>query len=1155
MKSRELFQKTLYPIKTIALIFFVFLFQLGSLKIQAQSNLKEAFLPPGLNAKPWVYWYWNNGNITSEGIKADIRGFQDIGIGGLIVMDIGRGPRGEIKNRSGEWYQLFRLAVSEAKKRGIKISIGGSPGWSSSGGPWITPEMSMKILTWTELRVNGSNNEPIILEQPHTNLNYYNEIAMLAFPSPKEDTWLLKDLNPKVISEKGEIIRDADLLFDQDYKTTVDLPKQFHLVFDKPISVRSVAIIAKNMFKATIEAWDASLGEFVRIAKFQTNETGPFTEKFGDTTFPKYTSDKFRIKMNPQSVGEIAFSGGYRINNWPAKSGIGIYDNTNPANTLTIYNDADEGDIIPIDAIINLTDKLEPGGILNWDVPEGEWTIMRFGYTSNGVEIYPAPYGGKGLECDKLSKEGTRFNYKYAIKPILGILGEDLIGGIDCHHIDSYEAGWQNWTQSFQQEFNTRCGYDIIKHLPSLSGRVIDEEQKTEEFLWDFRHTISDLFIDNHFGNAAEISHRDGLMFSNEPYNGPFNGLKAGSKADYPMIEFWFPDTQPLKNRMRFHSVFAGRINNRKIIGAEAFTSAVPKVRWNEHPYMLKASGDFMYCSGVNRFVIHVSTHQPYIGQQFAPGYTISDLGTHFDRYNTWWEHGAKEYMEYLTRCQSLLQQGEHLADVLYFIGGESPFNDTWHNNWGVKEYLPELPYGYDFDACSEDVLLNLQVKNNLMQFPFGKNYKYLVLPVHGKVTTALLKKVMALVKDGATVVGSPVNFETPSLSDEIKYDKGERIRLIHELWGKASTAKGERKVGKGRVIWGTDFQTILSEDKLIPDFSYNTSEDLLINSTHRYTDDEEIYFVANGKQNPGWALCRFRISGKVPQLWDPYTGILKACKVYKANEDYIEIPIYFDPAGSVFVIFKEDKDENNFTSLTKDGVDITKGEKLYVDLIEGGDKALIRETGVYEFTKKNGRSNSFTVSNIASPIKFTEPWQVTFPKGWGAPEKIRFPELISYTEHTDEGIKYFSGTATYNTIINVPDNVLGDDQAVFLELGRVEVIAEVIVNRKNLGTFWKPPFCIDVTSAIIAGENKIEIKVTNLWPNRMIGDEQYPADYKVFPEIELPDWVLDNEQRPDPRRKTFTTYPSWKKDDTLLPSGLIGPVRLKFAKIKLIKQ
>jgi len=1064
-------------------------------------SLKEAFLSPQFDARPWVYWYWMYSTVTKEGIIADLKGFHDVGIGGVFLMDIGGRTTGTLQNRSAEWYELVRVALTEAKKWGIRVNFA-SPGWSSSGGPWITPEMSMKELTWSEVRVNGKNEGAVLLQKPYNNLNYYNDIAVFAFPSPKGDNWLLKDVKPKILDTNGKTIPNSGNLFDNDYKTTAELPGEFDIVFDTDVYVSSALLraLSYNYFNANILAWNQKENKFIKLAEIKANNSGPFTSQIGVASFPGTRSNKFRIEIKPCTLEELDLSGGYRLNNWIQKAGWGTQNLTQFANTfLKSGNPASEKDIVPINQIIDLTDKLDSNGKLNWKVPDGEWTVLRIGYTTNGIKIFPAPFGGDGLECDKLSKEGTVFNYNNAIKPILEKMGPELRKIIASQHIDSYEAGGQNWTQDFANEFKTRCGYDIMRYLPALTGRVIESEFVTEKFLWDFRHTIGDLFAENHFGSAARESHKDGLTFSNEPYGGPFDFLKSGAAADYPMDEFWFPATKPQERKLVLPGVNTGHTNNRKIIGAESFTSEAPAVRWNEHPYLLKATGDYVFCSGINRFTFHVSAHQPLIGEHLAPGVTCFGNGLHFDRNNTWWQHGAKEYIEYITRCQSMLQQGEHLADALYFQGSDSPSDIKWID--------PQMPVGYDFDACSEDVLVKLQVSHNLLVLPHGKNYKYLVLPASGWMTTPLLQKVLDLAKAGATIIGAPVG-TSPGLSDEISSGQNGRADIIWQLWGDSPGDHGERSIGKGRITWGTDFKTVLTKDNLIPDFSYSTNSDLLINFIHRYTATDDIYFVANGNQNAGWATCRFRVSNLIPEFYKPYEGTIESCREFKSNGDYMEIPVWFDQSGSVFIVFnKTNKKADSVVSVPGNGIDYQS-------------------------------------------IPFTEPWQLTFPKGWGAPETIVFPKLMSYTEHQNEGIKYFSGTAVYRTTITVPETLIGKNRRICLDLGQVEVIAEVHVNGKDFGTFWKPPFKIDVTSAIRSGKNAVQVSVTNLWPNRLIGDErQYPEDesydekaWKYFREYPQ----NKNNALPEPRRMTFTVFRAWSKDDELLPSGLIGPVSLK---------
>jgi hypothetical protein len=1133
------------------LIFSVYLFCTLFLLAKPDKKLETIFLNPPDEARPWVYWYWMNGNVTSEGIIADLQAMKEVGIGGVFLMDIGIHPAGSVSYRSKEWYDLVRLALSEAQKRNIKVSFH-CPGWSASGGPWVTPEMGMQELAWSELRINGSAKTPFLLPKPSTRLNYYRDIAVLAFPTPGEDNWSFRDLSPIIKDTNGIKIVHAEQAIDGDMNTSATLPATFDIEFSNDKPVGSVFIrIARNdgTDVATIYTWDSITKSFSKALETGLRRSGPFSAHICGGTFPMVRTQKIRVVINntlagaQTTVDEISFCGGYRLPEWTAKAGFNSENITRNANERSKSRPFSKESFISKEKIIDLSDRLDANGKLNWNIPPGEWTILRMGYTPTGIKIFPAPVNGDGLECDKLSIEAADFHYDHFISALMKELGKELSGKIANHHVDSYEAGWQNWTPKFAEEFKKYRGYDLLKYLPALTGRIVDSIPTSEKFLWDFRRTISDLFANNHYARLATRSHADGLGFSNEPYLGPFNCLQIGEAADFPMCEFWTPNTTPKQRKLKHnHGVYVGHTYGKKIIGCEAFTSESPSERWNNHPYSLKGAGDFAFCSGINRLVVHVYAHQPFMDEHLRPGMTCGGNGIHFDRNNTWWYHGAKQWVEYLTRCQAMLQQGEHIADALYFQGNESPANDIWPE--------PLIPKGYDFDACCDEVLQRLQVRNGRIVLPFGKEYRYLVLPSHGLITDSLLSKIAALVKAGATIIGMPVE-KSPSLSDQMT-NIGGRSKLAGDLWGKNPDNKGKRNLGNGRVIWGLPFTEILSKDALPPDFSYDDKEGILLNYNHRQTSGSDIYFVASGSDQAGWVNCRFRVTERIPQLWKPDAGVIEPLLVFRRKGDVIEIPVYFDPMGSVFVVFKNPgQKENPVVSVTCNGWDVFKGDENNIGFHtenNGGLMASGRKEGNYTITYQDGKTHSIAISKLPPPIVLSKPWSLNFPKGWGAPGKIEMNRLCSWSEYPDNGVKYFSGTATYRTIFNIPKGFKGLNRSIFLDLGQVEVIAEVTVNGKELGTMWKPPFRVDVTSIVKEGINEVEVLVTNLWPNRMIGDEQYPADisYNGWGGVDpIPAWLLNKQLRPQPGRMTFTALKAWKKDEPLLPSGLIGPISI----------
>jgi hypothetical protein len=699
------------------------------------------------------------------------------------------------------------------------------------------------------------------------------------------------------------------------------------------------------------------------------------------------------------------------------------------------------------------------------------------------------------------------------------------------YHMDSYESGWQNWTAKFPEGFRKRRGYDLRKHILACTGRVVGDIETTERFLWDFRRTIGDLFADNNYGRLAERCKEDGIQFSTEPYGGPFEHLQVGLRADHPMSEVWIHHPI-LGKKSRPQAVQSGHVAGRKVIGAETFTSGPPHGgMWGDHPFSLKALGDFIFCSGINQHCFHVSTLQPLLGEHLRPGFTCGQNGIHFDRGEIWWSHGGKEWVNYIWRCQALLQTGEHVADILHFQGNDSPY--------AMYPFERDLPDGYDFDACGSETLESVSVKNGRITLPFGKSYRYLALPAHGRITLASLRKIASLAKDGARITGT-LPHESPSLADAA--NRGEFERLSREL---ASYVKTQT------------FAQVFAADKLPPDFSYNESCGMVLHTIHRELGDTDYYFVANANfDKKGIAICSFRVAGKIPELYHADTGIIEPCALYEESGGVTQIPIHFDPSGSVFVVFRPGVAKphaitvsrmNDHSSLANVplmslcNTVSSNGKKLSLHALQAGQYLVTMPAGAKERIIK--------VPALPDPVTLSAPWTLQFPSGWGAPEKITLDRLISWPEHSDAGIRYFSGTAIYKTTF--PTIKTAPGCRLFLDLGRVEVIAELWLNGKSLGTLWKPPFAYEITGLLLSRVNELEIHVTNLWPNRLIGDEQFPDDcsedgrWRSGPIPSWPEWLKKGLPRPESRRLTFCTWKHWRKDDPLLPSGLLGPVAI----------
>ena len=1073
--------------------------------------LETGFLKPPDSAKPQTWWHWMNGNITKAGITADLEAMKQIGLGGATVVNVDCGiPAGPVKFMSSAWREDFKFAVQEANRLGLDLTVENCAGWSSSGGPWNTPEFAMQHIVTSEVLVTGPTKFSAVLPQPPITLDFFRDIAVLAFPAPEGG---------------GQKIQD-------------------------------------------LEAKDGSYA-----------------------------------KKRKQKAKQVKSA---------------------PAATRS-SSDA----VIRRDTMVDLTSRLKPGGRLDWDAPAGRWLILRFGYTPTGRNNHPAPAEGTGLECDKFSKEALDLHWAGFMQKVLDDIGPLAGKALTTSLIDSYEVGGQNWTKNFREEFQKRRGYDLLAFLPAFTGRVVDNTAVSDRFLWDVRRTIADLFAENYYGHFAEICRQHGLLNAVEPYTGPFESLQCGAPADVVMGEFWSGSAG--HSSVKLASSIA-HIYGKTIVGAESFTAS-PKVagRWQEDPYALKTLGDLVFCQGLNRYIFHRYAMQPWMNRW--PGMTMGQWGFHFERTETWWGPG-KAWIDYISRCEFLLQQGRAVADAAYFTGESAPVL--------MRVGDPALPAGYDYDAINADVLLHgATVKNGRITLASGANYAVLILPPDDpNMTPQVLQRIAGLVRDGATVVGAPPQ-HSPSLTAYPNCDEQVK-KLAGELWGPCDGKSIlENSCGQGRMIWGKPLADIFASQKLNADFEFAGADPATsLVSGHRVAGEAEIYFVSNQRRESDSADCKFRVSGKIPELWHPDTGVIERAPIWNERGGRTTVHLAFDPAGSVFVIFRAPATGDHIVAAgsslannpaparnlqikravyaATDGageVDVTAKlmtlgsngqlnvainnkvmgrdpafkhvKELRVDyLLDGkpghatvpeGRKLILAATSTasqspqwetsvaadgqpvvkawrdvsVELQTASAKALHANASGVPVPQEISGPWMLNFPPNWGAPPSVTLDKLISWTDHPDKGVKYFSGTARYEKEIEIPAERLQAGRELWLDLGLVKNFAEVSLNGNDLGILWKPPFRVNLTAAAKPGVNKLVVKVTNLWPNRLIGDEQLPPDVKWdgLKLAEWPQWLLEGKPSPT-GRLTFTTWHHWTKDMQPLESGLLGPVMLRTAEI-----
>ncbi len=1105
----------------------------ASTQCMAADDLEQGFRNPPDSARPQTWWHWINGNVSKEGITADLEAMKRVGLGGAQIFHVGQGPDGPVVFKSPEWQELVKFTAAEARRLGLEIGMHNGPGWSGSGGPWNKPENSMKIVVASEKQVVGPGCFEEALPQPESNLGFYRDIAVLAFRTPATELVRMRDAAPKVtVSTPGE---DGTKVVDgrEDSFVKLALPKSeaqpfIHFEFAQPYTAGMVRLkIVSPIWKASGQLEFSQDGKgFKPLAKLAcsgkvpecTVHFAPVCAKF----FRFVLRDAATLHgLDQVKVAELELSPQLGIADFAEK----IFEKREwgPSRISSEFPAAAQGAVAQ-ESLLDLSGKMKADGKLAWEIPEGSWTLLRVGYTTRGRGNAPAPVGGEGLECDKLSRTAIQAHWGAYIAPILANLGPlagSVSSGFNNVLGDSYEPGCQNWTDGFEKEFQYRRGYELTKFLPVFTGRVVDSPEVTERFLWDFRRTVADLFAENYSGMIAELAHKAGLLYSVEPYgNGPFDDFEYGRYADIPMGEFWAgPEVGggPLAWIRPAPSV--AHVYGRKIVGAESFTTKPDYSRWLQDPYALKAHGDNAYCQGINRLILHTYPHQPWINR--SPGMTMGSWGAHFGRTITWWEQG-RAWFQYLARCQYLLQQGRFVADALFYSGEGAP------NSVRKSEPLK----GYDYDGCATDAVMSLKVQDGRLVLPSGMNYRVLVLPPDPTMTPAVLAKIKSLVEAGATVIG-PKPQQSPSLADYPRCD---------QLVSKGAEAIWSR-VKSGKAV------EVLGGLGVKPDFECASAK---VNYIHRVADGADLYFVASQETKTQELECTFRVSGKTPELWHPDTGRIEPAPVYVEKEGRTTVPVRLDPVGSVFVIFRKPTGADHVVAVKRTGGQDSGTAELSEQ--EGGKLAIsASEPGTFELAMASGKSLKAEVSEVPKPVELAGPWELSFPPNWGAPEKVTLEKLISWTEHPDKGVKYFSGTGTYRKIFD--GQVPSANGRVYLDLGELKNLAEVKLNGKDLGILWKPPYRVEVTGQLKATGNELEIKVTNLWPNRMIGDEQLPEDREWGKKspwngglTKVPQWVVEGKPSPT-GRFTFATYHHWGKEDPLLPSGLFGPVRLLSAK------
>lgn len=1081
-------------------------------------ELADGFANPPQSARPRVWWHWMNGNVTKDGIDKDLDWMARMGIGGVQNFDASLMTPQIVKERlpymTDGWKEAFRHAVQTAEAKGLEFAIAASPGWSETGGPWVKPQDAMKKLVWSETdlrggqRVKGALPAPPAVTGPFQSAKFSDPLAAGAdspvLPSFYADARVLAYPvsamplpQPQVTQADGSMLAAAPLL-DDDLETVAQVvkgdaanPGALILDYGKPVTIRSASLFVPHArppfgdpaYRPTLEAETAQgwqpVGRFTLTEVSATIGSAPVTARrfrlvlspndapkspgLGDGAPGAVMMDVFARPDSPTlGIGDLRLSTEAKIDQFEAKAGYAIVPDYNRLSDSV----APSAPAIDPAKVVDLTDRLRPDGTLDWTAPKGsDWRIVRMGYSLTGKTNHPATPEATGLEVDKYDAAAVRRYLETYLGMYRDTVGADWIGqkGIRALLTDSIEVGASNWTPRMVDEFKARRGYDPVPFLPTLTGAVVGSAARSDAFLHDYRQTLADLLADAHYGTVAKVAHENGLTVYGEALeNGrPVLGddLALRAHADVPMAAMW-TFNRGAAPRPTLIGDMKGAASVAHIYGQNIVSAES----------MTSAFAPWAFAPSDLKRVIDLEfvsgVNRPIVHTSVhqpvddkLPGLSLMIFGQYFNRHESW-ANMAKPWVDYMSRTGYLLQQGRDHADLAYFYGEDAPITSLFEH--GVPA---DLPTRYAYDFVNADILANrMRVENGEL---VAGNARYRALYLGGSsrvMTLATLRRIAALVEAGATIIGAAPQ-RAPGLQD----DAAAFTALADHLWSGGP-------VGKGRVIVSQNAEAALANAGVGPDFHItNGAADADYRFIHRKLADGDLYFVNNRTDKAGRIEARFRVTGKQPELWRAIDGSATPVS-YRTEGGETVIPLDVGAEDAFFILFRNPAQMPSATIATKP----------------------VRQVG-----------------------ELAQGWTVSFQPGRGAPAQVMMPTLTPLELSADKGVRYFSGEATYRTRFTLPKGVKRG-APLWIDLGTIGDLAEVRVNGQSAGTTWFAPYRLDIGKLVKSGNNALEVKVANLWVNRLIGDQQPGAD-----------------------KITFTAAPTYKPDAPLRPSGLIGPVQL----------
>ena len=1061
---------------------------------QQTRSLRDQFLSPSDEAKPWTFWYWMYGAVSKEGITADLEAMKHAGLGGTYLMPIkgiheGAQYDGKAQQLTPEWWEMVRFSMEEADRLGLKLGMHICDGFALAGGPWITPKESMQKVVWSDTIVDGGKLNALRLPQPEAYENYYEDIALFALPVEDAADEMPAKITCVNLATANNVKSAQTVNMDAAGVIRSSYPCYIQYEYKQAFTCRNIEIVLNgNNYQAhRLKVMASDDGVNYRFVKqlVPARQGWQNTDENSTHSIPATTARYFRFYWTPEGsepgsedmdaakwkpnlkIKQLRLHQEARLNQWEGKAGLvwRVAESTRE-------EEIGKEDCYSLSQVINLTEQYKNAPAshskektITAVLPKGKWKLLRMGHTATG-HTNATGGGGKGLECDKFNPRTVRKQFdNWFAQAFVKTHPEVARRVLKYMHVDSWECGSQNWSDSFAKEFRTRRGYDLLPYLPLLAGIPMESAGRSEEILRDVRTTIAELVVDVFYQVLSDCAKEYDCQFSAECVAPTMvsDGLLHYQKVDLPMGEFWLNSPTHDKPNDMLDAISGAHIYGKNIIQAEGFTEV--RGTWDEYPAMLKALLDRNYALGINRLFYHVYVHNPWLDRQ--PGMTLDGIGLFFQRNQTWWDKGAKAFSEYATRCQSLLQYGHPVTDIAVFTGEEIPRRSvlperlvsslpglfgterieserirlanegqplrvrpvgvTHSANMADPEKWVNPLRGYAYDSFNKDALLRLaKAENGRMKLAEGMGYKVVVLPL-----------------------SRPMNPE-PVLSPAVR-------KKMDEL-------KAAGVIVPALPYTEEDFSAYgLERDMIVP-------EDVAW--MHRSGELGDIYFVANQREETRTFTASMRINGRKPECWNPVTGEMNTHPSYRIHDNRTEVTLTLAPNESVFIVFP-----------TEEAAD---KERTSTDKREPLNRTLETE--------------EYTVTFLATG------------------KTVVRKDLFDWSKEEDEQIRYYSGTAVYKATFRWKDK-LKKGQPVYLNLGKVCNLATVRVNGIDCGTVWTAPYRADITSALKKGTNELEIEVTNTWANALKGVDEGKAPYDGI----------------------WTNAKYRKQEDTLLPAGLLG--------------